>query len=113
VIDVIEEEQLVARANHLGEKLTNRLKQLQTKVPALKDVRGLGSMIAVEFFDPVTGEPSTEITKRVQQIALEKGLILLTCGVYTNALRFLYPLTIEDDIFEEALTILEQALLTA
>ncbi|HPN01710.1 MAG TPA: 4-aminobutyrate--2-oxoglutarate transaminase, partial [Methylotenera sp.] len=96
VIDVMEEEQLVARANILGEKLTERLKALQAKVPALKDVRGLGSMIAAEFFDPKTHEPSPEITKRVQQAALDKGLILLTCGVYTNALRFLYPLTIED-----------------
>jgi 4-aminobutyrate aminotransferase len=113
VIDVMEEEQLVARANLLGEKLTSRLKAVQVKVPALKDVRGLGSMIAAEFFDPKTGEPSTEITKRVQQFALEKGLILLTCGVYTNALRFLYPLTIEDAVFDEALTILEQALLMA
>ena len=113
VIDVMEEEQLVARANSLGEKLTKRLKAAQAKVPALKDVRGLGSMIAAEFYDPKTGEPSMEIAKRVQQFALEKGLILLTCGVYTNALRFLYPLTIEDKVFDEALEILGQALLAA
>ncbi len=111
VIDVMEQEQLVARANVLGEKLTQCLKALQAKVPALKDVRGLGSMIAAEFFDPKTGEPSMDITKRVQQAALEKGLILLTCGVHTNALRFLYPLTIQDAVFDEALTIIEQVML--
>ena len=48
-----------------------------------------------EFFDPKTGEPSSEAMKRVQAAALEEGLILLSCGVYVNALRFLYPLTIE------------------
>ena len=113
VMDVMEEEKLVERANILGAKLTQRLKTLQAKIPALKDVRGLGSMIAAEFFDPKTQMPSSEITKHVQQAALAKGLILLTCGVYTNALRFLYPLTIEDAVFDEALAILEGALLSA
>lgn len=113
VIDIMEEEKLVARANVLGEKLTKRLKVAQTKTPSLKEVRGLGSMIAAEFFDPVTNEPSMEITKRVQQAALAEGLILLTCGVYTNALRFLYPLTIQDAVFDEALDILDRALAKA
>lgn len=113
VLDVIEEEQLVARANDLGEKLVKRLKAAQTKVPAIKEIRGLGSMIAVEFCDPNTGEPSTDAMKRVQASALEEGLILLSCGVYVNALRFLYPLTIQDHVFDEALDILDRALLKA
>lgn len=113
VLDVMEEEQLVARANTLGEKLTKRLKAAQAKVPALKEIRGLGSMIAAEFIDPKTGEPSTDAMKRVQAAALEEGLILLSCGVYVNALRFLYPLTIQDHVFDEALDILERALLNA
>lgn len=113
VIDIIEEEQLVARANFLGEKLTKRLKAAQAKTSAIKEVRGLGSMIAAEFFDPSTGEPSAEITKRVQKAALDEGLILLTCGVYTNAIRFLYPLTVQDHVFDEALDIIDRALLKA
>jgi 4-aminobutyrate aminotransferase len=113
VIDVMEEEKLVGRANVLGEKLTKRLKAAQAKVPALKQIRGLGSMIAAEFFDPKTNEPSTDAMKRVQAAALEEGLILLSCGVYVNALRFLYPLTIQDDVFNEALDILDRALLKA
>ncbi|MGB4811286.1 MAG: 4-aminobutyrate--2-oxoglutarate transaminase [Methylophilaceae bacterium] len=112
VIDVIEQEQLIARANQLGEKLTQHLTALQAKVPALKDVRGLGSMIAAEFYDPKSGEPSASIAKQVQQFALEKGLILLTCGIYTNALRFLYPLTIEDSVFDEAIAIIDKAILS-
>lgn len=113
VIDIIEEEQLVARANYLGEKLTARLKKIQAKVPALKEIRGLGSMIAVEFFDVATDEPSTEAVKRVQQAVLAEGLILLSCGVYGNAIRFLYPLTIQDEVFDEALDIIDRALAKA
>lgn len=113
VIDIIEEEQLVARANYLGEKLIARLKVAQAKTPALKEIRGLGSMIAVEFFDPATNEPSMDVVKRVQQAALAEGLILLTCGVYSNAIRFLYPLTIQDEVFDEALDIIDRALAKA
>jgi 4-aminobutyrate aminotransferase len=110
VLDIIEEEKLVERANVLGAKLTARLKAAQAKIPAIKDVRGLGSMIAAEFFDPITNEPSMDAVKRVQQAALAEGLILLTCGVYGNAIRFLYPLTIQDEIFDEALDIIDRAL---
>jgi 4-aminobutyrate aminotransferase len=112
VIDIIEEEQLVARANVLGAMLTSRLKAMQVNTPALKEIRGLGSMIAAEFFDPVTQQPSPEMAKRVQQAALAEGLVLLTCGVYMNAIRFLYPLTIQDAVFEEALSIIERAIAT-
>ena len=113
VLDIIEEEKLVARANYLGEKLVARLKAAQAKVPTLKEIRGLGSMIAAEFSDPTTGEPSTDAMKRVQADALADGLILISCGVYVNALRFLYPLTIQDEVFDEALDILDRALLKA
>jgi 4-aminobutyrate aminotransferase-like enzyme len=67
-------------------------------------------MNAVEFVDPATGQPSAEITVRVQQHALEHGLLLLTCGVYGNVIRFLHPLTIPDAQFDAALTTLGQAL---
>ncbi len=113
VIDVIENENLVERSIVLGKKLTARLVAMQAKVPALKEVRGLGSMVAAEFFDPATGEPSPEAVKRVQQAALEEGLILLTCGIYLNVMRFLYPLTTEDAVFDEALDILDRALIKA
>ena len=113
VLDIIEEEKLVERANTLGAKLTARLKAAQSKIPSIKDVRGLGSMIAAEFFDPATNQPSMDAVKRVQQAALAEGLILLTCGVHGNAIRFLYPLTIQDDVFDEALDIIDRALTVA
>ncbi|GAA5184273.1 4-aminobutyrate--2-oxoglutarate transaminase [Niveibacterium umoris] len=110
VIEVIEAEGLLARSNALGEKLKGFLNEMRAKVPQIVDVRGPGSMVAVEFNDPATGKPDADFTKRVQARALEKGLILLTCGVYGNVLRLLYPLTTPDAIFDEAMGILAEAL---
>jgi 4-aminobutyrate aminotransferase-like enzyme len=84
---------------------------LQARVPAIADVRGLGSMVAVEFFDPATRQPSAAIAQRVQAQALARGLILLVCGVSGNVIRFLYPLTTPDAIFDEAMEIIEDAIL--
>ncbi len=110
VIDVIEEEQLCQRANVLGDRLKETLQSLRSAVPQISDVRGPGAMIAMEFADPATGEPDAAFTKKVQTLALQKGLVLLTCGVYSNVVRFLFPLTIEDHVMDEALTILSAAL---
>lgn len=110
VLDIMQEEHLVDRANVLGARLAEHLKKLKLTNKTISDVRGLGSMIACEFVHPVTGAPDAVRTKQVQQAALKKGLLLLTCGVYGNVLRFLYPLTIEDDVFEEALLILDQVI---
>ncbi|OZI32951.1 4-aminobutyrate--2-oxoglutarate transaminase [Bordetella genomosp. 1] len=109
VLDVIEEEKLCERAEVLGQRLKARVESLRAKVPAIADVRGLGSMVAVELND-ANGKPDAEAVKRVQQKAIERGLILLSCGVYGNVLRFLYPLTIPDAQFDQALDILADAL---
>jgi 4-aminobutyrate aminotransferase-like enzyme len=80
-------------------------------VPQIADVRGLGAMVAVELNQAGSGVPDADFTKRVQQAALAGGLILLSCGVNANVLRFLFPLTISQAVFDEALGILRQALL--
>jgi 4-aminobutyrate aminotransferase len=113
VLDVIEEEKLVARAGVLGQRLTACLNDLRGAVPQIAEVRGLGAMVAVEFMQPDTRTPDMEFTKKVQARALEKGLLLLTCGVYGNVIRFLFPLTIGDAVMEEALAILADAMRTA
>ena len=110
VLEVIEEEKLVERANALGGKLKHRLNELRSAVPQIGEVRGPGAMVAVEFMKPGTGEPDVDFTKQVQARALEKGLLLLTCGVYLNVIRFLFPLTMSDALMDEALGILESAL---
>ena len=113
VLDIIEDEKLVDRANQLGQQLTRQLNDTM-RDPKVKDrvseVRGLGSMIAIEFKHPVTGVPDAEFTKKVQAYALDKGLLLLTCGVYGNVIRFLFPLTITASVMTEALAILDAAL---
>ena len=111
VIDVIEEENLLERANRLGDQLKERLHTLKQRVPQIAEVRGLGAMVAVEFSKAGSHEPDADFTKKVQAHALENGLILLTCGIYANVVRFLFPLTIEDSVFAEALDKLEAAIL--
>lgn len=108
VLEVIEEEQLCARALRLGAELVETLNSSNN--PALVEVRARGSMVAAEFNDPATGKPSAEIARSIQQRALEQGLILLTCGVHGNVIRFLYPLTIPDAQFKSALALLSTLL---
>ncbi|MGR7641090.1 4-aminobutyrate transaminase [Klebsiella aerogenes] len=107
VLDIIDNEALCERAQFLGERLLATLQEVKGWCPALVEARGVGSMIAAEFFDPATGEPSAAIAQKIQQQALEQGLVLLTCGQYGNVIRFLYPLTIPDAQFSRALTILQ------
>jgi 4-aminobutyrate aminotransferase len=111
VLDVIADEGLCQRAERLGHALREHLLALQ--VPALAEVRGLGSMVAAEFRSPVTGAPDADFTRRVQAAALARGLMLLTCGSHGNVIRFLHPLTTPDNVFDEALGILAEALTRA
>lgn len=112
VIDIMEEEDLLTKGAALGDKLQSTLNELRTEVPFISDVRGLGAMVAVEFRCPKSHAPQADFVKKVQQTALSNGLILLTCGPDANVIRFLYPLTISDELFDEALAILHQALLS-
>jgi 4-aminobutyrate aminotransferase len=113
VLDVIDEEKLVDRAARLGAELRGRLEVMQRDVPSLAEVRGLGAMLAIEFQDPSTRAPDAAMAKRVQQIAMDSGLLVLTCGVHANVIRLLMPLTIPDPVFAEGLDLLERALRTA
>ena len=108
VLDVMAEERLPQRAAKLGAQLLARLQLAKAKNPRMGEIRALGGMVACEFVDAATGAPDADLTKKLQQAALQKGLLLLTCGVYGNVMRFLFPLTIEDSVFEEALHILDQ-----
>lgn len=111
VLDVMEEEQLPARAQKLGDQLVAHLLAQRKAYPKrMGDVRGLGAMVACEFIDAATGAPDADTTRRVQMAALKRGLLLLTCGVYGNVIRFLFPLTIEDSVFAEGLAAFDAAL---
>lgn len=110
VLDVIEEEDLCNRANVLGSRLKQRLDAIRSRVPELVDVRGPGFMVAAEFNTADGSKPNPEMTNAIRAAALKRGLVLLTCGVYGNVIRFLAPLTIPDDVFAEALDILEASI---
>lgn len=113
VLDVIAEEGLCERAEVLGARLKQRLASLAGRVPEIADVRGPGFMNAVEFKDPASGAPAPGFTDKVRRAALERGVILLTCGVNGNVVRFLAPITIQDAVFTEALDVIEDSILAA
>ena len=110
VLDVIEEDDLCTRATQLGQHLVEVLNKAKAACPSIAEIRAQGSMVAVEFTDPQTGQPSPEFTRQVQDRALQEGLLLLSCGVYGNVIRFLYPLTIPDAQFRKALEIITRSL---
>ncbi|WCR11152.1 4-aminobutyrate--2-oxoglutarate transaminase [Paracoccus stylophorae] len=112
VLEVIRDEDLCARAEKLGDTLKSRLSSMQNEVPELADIRGPGFMVAAEFID-AEGTPLPQMATAVRDEAMERGLILLTCGVYGNVIRFLSPITIEDEVFAEALDILGDSLRAA
>ena len=113
VIEIMAEERLPERGAMLGDRLQALLSAMRAEVPQIADVRGLGAMVAVEFNAPGSDTPDADFTKAVQAEALKRGLILLTCGVNANVVRFLFPLTTPEPLFDEALAILQAALRAA
>jgi 4-aminobutyrate aminotransferase len=113
VIDVMRDEKLPERGQVFGDRLKAVLEGLRAEVPQIADVRGLGAMVAVELNVAGSDMPDADFTKKVQAQALQRGLILLTCGVNGNVIRFLFPLTIGDAVFEEAMGVLQAAFVAA
>jgi 4-aminobutyrate aminotransferase-like enzyme len=111
VLDVIDDEGLVERSAQLGETIRGRMLGWQERWPAIGDVRGLGSMLAIEFVsDPSSRAPAPELAHAVVDAALARGLLLITCGVYGNCIRVLVPLVVSDAELDEALGAWEEAL---
>jgi 4-aminobutyrate aminotransferase len=111
VLDVIEGEGLVERSAVVGETIRARMLAWQERWPRIGDVRGLGSMLAIEFVaDPATKAPAAELASAVVAAALARGLLLITCGIYGNCIRVLVPLVVTDAELDEALGVWEEAL---
>ena len=110
VLEVIEEENLIERANHIGALFNERLSALQAKYPTLiSDVRNQGAMIAIELMSDGDAEnANTQLTQAIIGKAAEYGLVLLACGFFGNVIRFLPALTISDEIANEGLDKFEQ-----
>ena len=113
VLDVFEEEGLVARAAAIGETIRARMSSWQERWDAVGDVRGLGAMLALELVrDRATKEPAPDVASAIAEAAAERGLLLLKSGIYSNCIRVLVPLVIADAELDEALDVWESALET-
>jgi 4-aminobutyrate aminotransferase/(S)-3-amino-2-methylpropionate transaminase len=104
----------VERSTALGETMRARMDAWHARFPQVGDVRGLGSMLAIELVeDPATKVPAADLASRVVSEALSRGLLLLKSGVHGNCIRVLVPLVISDSELEEALQVWEDALTAA
>ena len=111
VMDVMQEENIPEKATKVGEYISSRLNDMAKDYSFIGDVRNLGALVALELFeDGDTNKPAADKTASLQAKAREKGLILLSCGVNGNVIRFLPPLTIEKEILDEGLDIIANAL---
>jgi 4-aminobutyrate aminotransferase / (S)-3-amino-2-methylpropionate transaminase / 5-aminovalerate transaminase len=111
VLDVIEDEGLVRRAAAIGETIRSRMFTWRERFEAVGDVRGLGAMMAIELVHGrESKDPAPELASAVVEAALERGLLLLKSGIYSNCIRVLVPLAITDAELDEALEVWEQSL---
>ena len=108
-METMEEENLVARAKHIGEILGTTLRELAKKYPVIGEVRGRGAMQAIELVEAGTKNPNTAAMNAVVKYCQSKGVLVLTAGTYSNVVRFLPPLVITDELLKDALGVLEEA----
>ncbi len=111
VLEVFEEENILAKSQALGDKLAKRFAQWQQDFDCVDNGRNMGAMAAIDLVsDKAKHTPDADLAAALCKRAREKGLILLSCGLYGNTIRFLMPCTIEDDVLEEGLAIVEESL---
>jgi 4-aminobutyrate aminotransferase/(S)-3-amino-2-methylpropionate transaminase len=111
VLEVMREEQLLKRAQDIGRFMSSRLKGLGVRFPCIGEVRALGAMVAVELVKHSRADsPDADLTRALVQAAGRHGLVILSCGVYSNVIRFLAPLTISDALLKEGFQLFELAL---
>lgn len=111
VMDIMEEEKLPEKAEKIGMHIISRLNEMAKNYSFIGDIRGLGALVALELFeDGDINKPAADKTAALQACAREKGLILLSCGTNGNVIRFLPPLTIEQEILDDGLDIIAECL---
>ncbi len=111
VLNIIEEEKLVERAQIIGSQMLDRFNRMKDKYEMIGDVRGLGAMVAMEMVkDRKSKIPATEATAQMVKECWKSGLIGLSAGINGNVLRFLPPLVITQEQLDKGLDILENAI---
>jgi 4-aminobutyrate aminotransferase/(S)-3-amino-2-methylpropionate transaminase len=114
VLDVIEEEGVIERAEQVGKTIRARWEHAAQDVPEVGEIRGIGAMIGVEFVaDRETKEPNEGFLGALIREATGRGVVAVSCGIYHNVLRHLVPLVISDEELEEGLDVLAQSALSA
>ena len=114
VLDIIEKENLNNRAKGLGKEVLNKFEYLSNRFEQVDGIRGLGAMCALEIVtDKHTKKPDKEMTQKIVKEAINRGLLLLSAGIFGNVIRILMPLTITDEQLEEGLAILEESIESA
>jgi 4-aminobutyrate aminotransferase / (S)-3-amino-2-methylpropionate transaminase / 5-aminovalerate transaminase len=114
VLDVIEEEGLLDRADQIGKSIRSRWEEIATEVPEVGEIRGLGSMIGVEMIkDRDTKEPAGEYPGTFTGHTISRGVVTVSCGIYHNVIRHLMPHVITDDQLEEGLNVLAESAVAA
>jgi 4-aminobutyrate aminotransferase/(S)-3-amino-2-methylpropionate transaminase len=109
-IETMEAEGLLARAGRIGAVMLGRLQAVAATNPGVGDARGRGAMVAVELVGPDGITPDKAAAGRVAAACHAQGVVVLTAGTYGNVVRLLPPLVIPDDLLEEGLAVLEDAL---
>ena len=110
VLEVFEEEDMLGKSKALGEKLNERFDAFRRKYAIVGEVRGLGAMLGLALVKGDSREPAADEAKKLAAFCLERGLIILVCGTYSNVVRVLVPFVITDEQLEKGLAILEQGL---
>ena len=108
-LEIIERDNLLDNCKKQGEYFLENLKMLQKKHKCIGDVRGIGLMDAIEIVDE-NGEPDATKTARIKELALEKDLLLLTCGSDHNVVRFIAPITVTSAEIDKCIKILDEVL---
>jgi len=107
-LDVFEREGILVNASEKGNELMRRLRELQQRTPVIGEVRGLGLMVGVELVN-ADGSPNKDVQKKVRQVCLDSGMVVLSCGPHDNVLRLVPPLNISQAELDEGWEILSAA----
>ncbi len=111
VLEVFEQENILEKSQALGDKLAKRFAQWQQEFDCVDNGRNMGAMAAIDLVsNKANHTPDADLAGALCKKARDKGLVLLSCGLYGNTIRFLMPVTIEDEILEEGLAIVEASL---
>jgi 4-aminobutyrate aminotransferase len=110
-LDALTDGDMLQRAQHVGEHLRKRLDNMAGRVPQIGEVRGIGPMLALELVDdPDKKTPAPGLAAQTTANARERGLMLLSCGLYGNVLRILVPFVASDEDLDRGLEIMEESL---